>query len=102
MIVKGEETVNINGTEYWTIRQFCYLTERGEPSIVQLINEGNKIRKLKVLKVEKKTFIEAKELFDFPFVGMGRPSVMGIPIEKFKLDGNNDLIKEDRVYQDVN
>ena len=103
MIVNNEESININGKEYWTLKQFSYLTNRGEASITQLIKFGNRIRKLKVFKVDNKTFIEARELFEFPFIIIGRPSQdAGTIIEIFSVNSSNELSRTEGIYKDAN
>lgn len=102
MIINGEESININGIDYWTLKQFSYLTNRGDASIKQLIRFGNRIRKLKILKIDNKTYIEAKELFEFPFIIIGRPSSeAGAIIEKFKVNKSNELIRTEETYNNA-
>ena len=102
MIVNGENSININGKDYWTLKQFSYLTHRGEASITQLVKYGNRIRKLKVLKVDNKTYIEADELFEFPFIVIGRPSQdAGTIIEKFLINKSNELIRTEDIYKNA-
>lgn len=102
MIVNGEESININGVDYFTLKQFSYLTNRGDASIKQLIRFGNRIRKLRVLKIDNKTYIEAKELFEFPFIIIGRPSQdSGVIIEKFHVNNFNELMKTEEIYNNA-
>jgi hypothetical protein len=86
MEIYSEKPININGKDYWTVRQFAKLTNREEHSIRYLIIKGNRIRQLKSLTVGGKPFIEADELFNFPFVTTGRPNPLGINIERYTLE----------------
>jgi len=66
-------TVNVEGEDCWTVKQFSVLTEKDPGTIRMLITKGNRLRKIKVIRVAGKPFILAKELFEFPFVVNGRP-----------------------------
>jgi len=64
--------VNIDGAEYYTVRQFAELVHHTEGSIRQLLSTGNRIRKLKGIKMLGKTFIPIEELTEFLFTTVGR------------------------------
>lgn len=64
--------VNINGINYYTIKQFAELVHHTEGSVRQLIAKGNRIRKLKAVKMLSKTFIPVSELTEFCFTYVGR------------------------------
>ena len=98
MKVKGIQTTNINGEDYWLVNQFAKLTQRTEGSIRVLINKGNRIRKLKCIKFGGKPFIESEELFDFPFVICGQPSKIGTFVEQFYMESGQ-LLREEKVYK---
>ena len=74
MEVNGEKTVNIDGKDCWTIRQFSNLTGFSESRIRYLTYYGNSQRKLESISFgANKPMIVASELFDFPFTVPGRP-----------------------------
>jgi hypothetical protein len=97
MIVKGIKSINIDGKEYWSVKQFAELTDRSEGSIRQLIDTGNRNRKLRADRIASKPFIEAQELFDFPFLSNGRPSPLGTMSEKYILKDGDLTIEEQRL-----
>lgn len=72
MIINGEESILVNGKDYWFVDQFSRLTGKRESTIRVLINKGNTIRSLKTYSFGNKPLIEAQELFEFPFVVNGR------------------------------
>ena len=74
---REECTVCIDGKEYWDSQQFANLTQRKQGSIRMLWNKGNRIRKLKGMSLNNRVYIEAEELFNFPFVILGRPFEQG-------------------------
>jgi len=95
MVIEGEVSININGQAYWTVRQFSNLTDKEQGTIRVLINKGNRLRRLKTVKIARKPFILASELFDFPFVINGHPAVMGDFVNRFVLDEGRLIIKEE-------
>jgi len=94
MKIQEEETVNINGKEYWTIKSFATLSQRTERVIRKLASGGNRQRKLKSVTINGRVYIEQDELFDFPFTTGGRPASMGDFIEKFYLS-DGELMREE-------
>lgn len=86
MKIGKEQTTKIEGKEYWTIAQFARMTKRTNASIRHLISQGNRVRKLKALKVIDRLFIEDKEIFDYPFCIRGRKTKENeLHIERFSL-----------------
>lgn len=62
----------INGVDCYTIKQFAQLTNKTSATIYTLIKKGNKIRKLKSVRVDKyHVFVPISELTDFPFTCPG-------------------------------
>jgi len=98
--VYNEKTINIDGTDYWLVTQFSKLTNRSSVSIRALVNRGNRIRKLKAIRINDSVFIEAQELFEYPFVLPGKPAPdeEGICIEQFYLEDEKLYVKE-KVYE---
>ena len=94
MKIQEEETVNINGREYWTIKSFSLLTQRTERVIRKLVIDGNRQRKLKALTINGRVYVEQDELFEFPFTTGGRPAHMGDFVEKFYEEGG-ELMREE-------
>lgn len=86
MIVGNLESTEINGQDFWTVKQFSELTGRTEYTIRLLSNKGNSIRKLSSKSINSRKYIFAQELLDFPFTITGRPTEEGYKSEKFYLD----------------
>lgn len=97
MKVCGEESIKINGEDYWTVDQFSRLTGKKEGTIRVLISKGNRIRKLRTVHIAMKPFILAAEIFEFPFVITGRPSEEGDYVEKFVQEGEDLTIREEMI-----
>ncbi len=97
MKIGNEETLNINGQEYWTVRQFSILTKLSEARIRSLIYIGNSIRKLKSFYIgSNKPLIPARELFDFTFIQAGRPLEKSKFLStEFYLDNDRNLKSQD-------
>jgi hypothetical protein len=70
-MIDNIKSIKIEGKEYYTVKQFAALTNRAEQSVRNLINKGNRIRKLKSLKIGEKLFVLASELQKFPFTSCG-------------------------------
>lgn len=71
LVVPDLEPVQINGHEYYTVKQFAWLTNRSEQSVRHLMHNGNRVRKLKVKRIAGKPFILKEELTQFPFTTAG-------------------------------
>jgi len=98
MEINGENTIRVEGKDYWFINQFARLTDRKEGSIRVLVNKGNRIRRLKSISFGGKPLILATELFDFPFVTCGHPSkTMGDFVEKYYLEKGELLKSEEAI-----
>ena len=59
--------IEINGKKYYTVTQFSRLVDRAPSQISMLALRGNKIRKLKHIRIGRKPLIAAEEVEDFPF-----------------------------------
>ena len=66
------EPIDVDGKQVFTIRQFSAIIEKSDQTVLSLINKGNKVRKLKVVRVERTPFVLASELTDFPFTCSGK------------------------------
>lgn len=86
MEIQGLKTVNIDGKDFWTVADFATLTQRSHRVIRNLASAGNRLRKLKTLYLHERVYIEASELFEFPFTTGGPPAEMGDFIEKFYIE----------------
>lgn len=95
---REEETLTIGGQEYWGAQQFADLTQRNVGSIRVLFTKGNRIRKLKGKNINGRLYINAQELFEFPFVIVGRPFEQGDFVEQFYLEGDT-LLREDKMIK---
>jgi len=89
-----EETISVNGKEWWFVHQFAKITGRKEQAIRVLISKGNLIRKLKTLDFGGKPLIAAEELFEFPFVMSGRQPDGMICYEQYVLENGQLKIRE--------
>jgi hypothetical protein len=97
MLIKDCQKYIIDGKEYVTIEDFCVLTGRTRTSINLLIRDGNKQRKLKVLRPSiQKSFIPVSEYFEFPFSEGNRRN----NVYNFQADGTKILNKELSYYAD--
>lgn len=67
----------INGELYFTVKHFALATNRSEQNVRFLMSYGNRIRKLKVVRIAEKPMIPYSELTEFPFTVAGRNS-MGV------------------------
>lgn len=65
------DTLQINGKSYYTVKQFADITNRTEQTIRKYITYGNKIRRLKALKVGHTLLVPTSELTDYPFTICG-------------------------------
>jgi hypothetical protein len=68
--------VEIDGKGFYTVKEFAILTYRTEQSIRRLCAIGNRLRRLKSLKVGTTILIPAHELEEFPFTASGRSDVV--------------------------
>jgi hypothetical protein len=95
-----EETLNVNGKDYWFVKSFANLTYRKEATIRGMINKGNQIRKLKHLKLgDRLLLIPAEELFEYPFVATGKTADEGIYVEKHYLSEDGlELLTAEEIY----
>jgi len=66
--------ISVDGVEYYKVSTFAKLTKRSEQSVRLLVNSGNRLRKLKHIKIARSLLIPATELTDYPFclVGISR------------------------------
>lgn len=64
----------INGNLYFTVKHFAWVTKRSEVNVRFLMARGNRIRKLKVMRLDGKPYIPYEELLEFPFTLPGRNS----------------------------
>jgi hypothetical protein len=63
----NNQTIEINGIPCYTTKQFSKLVKRSEHTIRYLFHNGNKIRKLKGVKLDRMIMIHASEVTEFPF-----------------------------------
>ena len=65
------DVITINKVPCYTVKRFAQLTDRTENTIRYLVNKGNSIRKLKVIKIDSRLFIPSIELTEYSFLDMG-------------------------------
>ena len=63
--------IKINGVDYYTVKQFAWITNRTDQSVRRLILKGNKIRRLEAKYFGGKPFIPVMEFKEFPFTFAG-------------------------------
>ncbi len=64
--------VTVNDVDYYDVKVFAELTNRTEQAIRLLVIKGNRLRKLKSIKVGPTILIEKSELTEYPFACAGR------------------------------
>ena len=69
---KNIDVTEIQGTEYVTVSQMASLTNRSDQTIYALIKRGNKIRKMKSIKIVDRVLIPLSEYREYPFTYAGR------------------------------
>jgi hypothetical protein len=97
MIVGRKKSIEINGKEFWSVRQFSQLTGRTEYTIRTMANKGNGIRKLKSMDLNFRKYIFAEELFEFPFTKGGKPTAKGQRVIRFYLDEKSGMLLKGEV-----
>ncbi len=65
------QVVTIDNKKYLTVNQMSAMTNKSTQTIYTLINKGNSIRKIKVLKLVDRLLIPYTELTEFPFTYCG-------------------------------
>ncbi len=74
----GEFDIRLDGEMVYTVRQFALLTHRSEQMIRYLVRHGNRIRRLRALKITSRTlYIYATEYHSFPFAVSGKSREVG-------------------------
>lgn len=68
--------IAINTIKYYDLQTFADLTNRSAQAIRLLIAKGNRLRKLKHLKLGRMLLIEIQELTEFPFSCAGRSKLV--------------------------
>ncbi len=68
------ETININGTKYFTAVDAAKLTKKSYKSILQYVNSGNSVRKMESNKIGHAQYIDAVELHTYPYAKKGQRS----------------------------
>lgn len=70
--IKNDLTIyTINNIDYYDSMAFCRLIKKSKVAINKLIRDGNKIRKMKCLRIGTKSFIPVSELTEYPFTTGG-------------------------------
>jgi len=71
------EPITIEGNDYYSLKQFSFLVGMTESSIIRLVKNGNKLRKLKseyFPKISHSPFIPISEYTEYIFTPQGRPA----------------------------
>ena len=66
--------VKVDGELYFTIGAFALLTNRSAQTVRRYLKNGNRIRKLKMIRVVDRPLIPVAELTEYPFTVSGRNS----------------------------
>lgn len=69
---KFKEAVTINGRDYLTVQDFAKITNRSVASVRQYMSLGNRIRKIKSMRLAGRALIPVTEVYTFPFTMSGR------------------------------
>lgn len=83
-----DSLVVINGKKYLSVTDFARLAGRTTNTVHLLCTRGNAFRKLVSVKMGNNRFIDADELFAFPFVARGRYG----PQHPKKINENGELV----------
>ena len=78
----------IDGSEYFSVKQFAVLTNRTYQSVMYLMKNGNRVRRLRVVRIADRPLIPAAELVEFPFTSPGGR------VEVYHYDKNGNAIYE--------
>ena len=70
-VIPENRVFEVNGEKYVEIKDFAFITNRSSSSIYNLINKGNKKRKLKSRKVGSTLLVLLSEFDNFPFYKAG-------------------------------
>lgn len=69
MEILAIKTININGIEHLTVKNFSKLSDMTSQNINKLVKVGNKFgEKMKSFRIDSKTLIPITELFNYNFV----------------------------------
>ena len=63
--------VTLNGESYYTVEQFAQLTSKTTSNVFMLIRIGNRIRKLKTVRIGRAVFIPVSEYTEYVFTHVG-------------------------------
>lgn len=81
-------TIDVGGELYFTVNAFARVTHREPQTIRRYIISGNRIRKLRIIRVAEKPLIPYVELLEFPFTVSGRHST-----EVYHYDENGKVVE---------
>ena len=86
------DPIKIDREEFYTVKQFAYITNRSEQNVRYLIRTGNRIRKLLHMKIGHQLLIYTHELTDFPFTECG-------PSDKIYHYDKNGRVTEEEIVE---
>lgn len=89
----------IDGVKVYTVRQFATIVERTDQTILNLISKGNKIRKLKAIKLGNKPYVLASELTEFPFTLSGKGDEIYYYNDKGAIDTKRSKLSSKNPFQ---
>jgi hypothetical protein len=61
-----------DGVEYIDINEFATLTERTVQGVRDAITSGNRVRKLKAIKVRRRYYVKKSEYHIYPYINSGK------------------------------
>jgi len=82
---EGIECSMLGDNKVISVKDFSILTRRSVVTIYKLIREGNRIRKLKAIKVCHSVFIPISEVLEYPFTASNSYEVFTFNIVDEKL-----------------
>jgi hypothetical protein len=84
----AEFAVMVNGELCFTVKKFAKVTNRSEQSVRGLIARGNRVRRLKIIRLADRPFVPYSELIEFPFTVSGRTESV------YHYDENGKIVEE--------
>lgn len=90
--LKDCKVYTIHGIDMIHIAEFAEITHRSVRSTRHLIEEGNKVRKLKFFRDRSRLMIPVSEIFGYPLIDAGHTDLQR-NIYHYRLDEHSDLVK---------
>lgn len=91
--VTGEEKLRYfkNGIEYVDIHEYAHMTHRTVAAVRASIEQGNRVRKMRAIRVGSRYYIPLDEYYIFPYINKGKGADR---VYHFDKDGELHLCEE--------